>query len=138
MPSDPILISSSGRSFQVYTNPSFSELLEIGPLVRFTADNKAQKLYVWDFKSGHHADVSIGLKLDDPFNSFDFFKGHAERNAVGSYEMVGSDFLQSFVGKMAGKEKAFLRTLLNRDWGWVDHWIEVTGWIGSFRGVLKL
>jgi hypothetical protein len=29
------------------------------------------------------------------------------------YEMVGPDFLNSFVRKMAGKEKVFLNNLLN-------------------------
>jgi hypothetical protein len=104
MGSEPILISSSGKPFRVFTNPSFSELSEIGPSVRFTADNKAQKVYVWDFNSGHHADVSGGLKLNDSFDSLDFLKGHAGmRDDGGSYEMVGSDFLQSFVGKLIEK-----------------------------------
>ena len=75
MPNEPITVSNNQKYFQVFTNPSFSELLEIGPLVRFTADNKTKNVYVWDFNSGHHADVSIGLKLDDPFNSLKFLKG---------------------------------------------------------------
>jgi hypothetical protein len=132
MSSEKFVISSAGRSFQVYTNPSPTKLLEIGPLVRFTSDDKAQKLYVWDFNSGHHADVSIGLKFEDTFDSIDFLKGHAGRNDVGTYAMVGSDFLQSFFGTLAGKEKVFLRNLLNQDWNWVDDYIKVTGWIDSF------
>jgi hypothetical protein len=138
MSSEPALVSANGKSLQVYTNPSFSELSEIGSLVRFTADSRSKTVYVWDFNSGHHADVSIGLKLDDPFNSFDFFKGHAERNAVGSYEMVGSDFLQSFFGKLTERDKSFLYNLLKQKWDWVTNYIEVTRWIDSFRGVLKL
>ena len=80
MPNEPITIFTNQKSFQVYTNPSFSELSEIGPLVRFTADTKTKNVYVWDFKLGHHADVSIGLKLDDPFNSVDFLKGTREKD----------------------------------------------------------
>ena len=30
-----------------------------------------------------------------------------------AYKMVGSDFLQSFVGKMAGKKEGFFNNLLN-------------------------
>ena len=82
---------------------------------------------------GHHADVSIGLKLEDTFNSLDFLKGHAGKNDNGTYEMVRSDFLNSFVGKMISKDKVFLNNLLNQDWDWVDDYIKVTRWIDSFR-----
>jgi hypothetical protein len=105
MPNEPITIFTNSKSFQVFTNPSFSELSEIGPLVRFAADNKTKNVYVWDFNSGHHADVSIGLKLDDPFNSLDFLKGHAIKIDNSIYEMVGLDFLQSFFCKPVGKER---------------------------------
>jgi hypothetical protein len=37
----------------------------------------------------------------------------AEKQNNGTYEMVGSDFLNSFVRKMAGKERGFLSNLLN-------------------------
>ena len=44
-------------------------------------------------------------------------RGHAGKNDNENHEMVGSDFLQSFVGKMVGKEKIFLNNLLNfRTW----------------------
>jgi hypothetical protein len=138
MAGEPVLVSENAKSFRVYTNPSLPELSEIGSLVRFTANTKDKNIYVWEFNSGHHGDVSIALKLDDSFNSLDFLKGHAERNDGGNYEMVGSDFLNSFVGKMTGKEKVFLRNLINQDWDWVDDYIKVTGWIGSFRGLSKL
>ena len=133
MSSEPVLVTDNGKSFRIYTNPSLPELSEIGSLVRFTADSKTKNLYVWNFNSGHHGDVSIALKLDGTFDSIDFFKGHAEKKDNGTYEMVGSDFLNSFVGKMTGKEKVFLNNLLNQDWGWVDDYIEVTRWIDLFR-----
>ena len=91
MPNEPITIFTNQKYFQVFTNPTLSELLEIGPLVRFTADGKTKNVYVWEFNSGHHADVSIGFKLDDPFNSVDFIKGHAIKIDNSSYEMGGSE-----------------------------------------------
>jgi hypothetical protein len=51
----------------------------------------------------------------------------------GTYEMVGSDFLQSFVGKLTAQDKIFLANLLNQSWDWVDSYIQVTGWLRSFR-----
>jgi hypothetical protein len=128
----PTVVTVNGRPFEVLTNPSFLELSEIGPLVRFTADNKTQNIYVWEFNSGHHGDVSIGLKLEDPYNSLNFLRGHAARKDDGTYDMVGSDFLESFVGRLAGKEKVFLTNFLNQPWDWVDSYIRVTGWLHSF------
>ncbi|MGO8878317.1 MAG: hypothetical protein ACLPVO_11930 [Desulfomonilaceae bacterium] len=130
---EPIVVRSNGKTFNVWTNPSLSELTEMGSSVRFTADNKTRNVYVWEFNSGHHCNVSVGLKLDDPFDSLDFLKGHAAKNDNGTYEMVGSDFLQSFVGRLAGKEKVFLTNLSNQEWDWVDDYIQVTDWLHSFR-----
>ena len=134
----PTVVSVNGRTFKVWTNPSCSELPEIGPLVRFTADNQIKKIYVWEFNSGHHGDVSIGLRLEDPYNSLNFLRGHAAKKDDGTYEMVGSDFLESFVGRLAGKEKVFLTNLLNQPWDWVDSNIRVTGWLHSFGERLSL
>ena len=129
---EPIVVRSNGKTFKVWKNPSLSELTQIGSLVRFTADNKTKNVYVWEFNSGRHGNVSVGLKLDDPFDSLDFLKGHAGKNDKGTYQMIGSDFLQSFVGRLVGKEKVFLSNLLNQSWDWVDSYIQVTGWLHSF------
>jgi hypothetical protein len=50
----------------------FSDWQAEEQVVRFAADNQSKNVYVWDFNSGNHADVSIGLKLEDTFNSLDF------------------------------------------------------------------
>ena len=52
--------------------------------------------------------------------------------------MVGSDFLNSFVGKMTNKDKVFLNNLLNQDWDWVDDYIKITNWMSSYRERLGL
>ena len=76
--------------------------------------------------------MSIGLKLEDTFDSLDFLKGAAEKQDNETYEMVGSDFLQSFVGKLINKEKIFLSNLRNQNWNWVNDYIKVTGRLRSF------
>ena len=138
MPIEPITIFTNQKSFHVFTNPSFSELSEIAPLVRFTANNANKVIYVWNFYDGFHAHVSIGLKFSENFSSLDFLRGHAGKNDIENHEMVGSDFLQSFVGKMVGKEKIFLNNLLNQDWDWVDDYIKISKWMNSFTGRLGL
>ncbi len=63
----------------------------------------------------------------------DFLKGHAIKIDNSTYEMLGSDLLQSFVGRLISKEKIFLGNLLNQKWDWVEDYIKVTGWVESFR-----
>ncbi len=62
----------------------------------------------------------------------------AEKQNNGTYEILGSDFLQSFVGKLINKEKIFLSNLLNQNWNWVNDYIKVTGRLRSFRWLLGL
>jgi hypothetical protein len=136
---EPVVIKSAkGTQFSVYTNPSSSELIQIGTLVRFTADRKKRNIYVWNFSEGHHLDVSIGLRLSDSFDSVDYLRGHASISDDGIYRMVGSDFLQSFIGRMTGKDKLFLNDLLSQDWNGMNDYIQITGWIDSFKRRLGL
>jgi hypothetical protein len=136
---EPVVIKSAkGTQFSVYTNPSSSELMAMGTLVRFTADRKKRNIYVWNFSAGHHLDVSVGLRLSDSFDSVDYLKGHASISDDGIYTMVGSDFLQSFVGRLTNKDKLFLKNLLSQDWGWTKDFIEVEGFLYSYRARLGL
>ena len=68
----------------------------------------------------------------------DFLKGHAIKMDNATPEMIESDFLQSFVGKLVSKEKIFLSNLLNQKWDWVNDYIRVTGRFRSFRERLGL
>lgn len=138
MTTEPILVSFTEKPFHVFTNPSFSELSKIGPLVRFIANNGNKVIYVWNFYDGFHTHVSIGLKFAENFSSSELLRGHAGKNDNGTYEMVGSNFLNSFLEKMTGKEKIFLNNLLNQNWDWVDDYIKITKWMNSFRERLGL
>ncbi len=138
MTTEPILVSIADKPFHVFTNPSFSELSNIGPLLRFIANNGNKVIYVWNFDDGFHSHVSIGLKFSENFSSSDLLRGHAEKNDNGTYEMVGSNFLDSFFEKRTNKEKIFLNNLLNQDWAWVDDYIKITGWMSSYRERLGL
>jgi hypothetical protein len=54
---------------------ALSRISEISLVSVVAPGNKSKNVYVWDFNAGHHADVSIGLKLEDTFDSLDFLKG---------------------------------------------------------------
>lgn len=130
-------INTNGKAFDLWMNPERGEFAHIGEVVRFTADLTTHSLYVWNFSAGHHADVSVGMRLGDSAGSILFLKGAATKTG-GIYVMSGSDFLQSFVGRMTGSERKFLSNLLNQDWSWVNRYIEVTQWLHRCRKRLGL
>ena len=137
MTNEPLIVTVTEKPFYVYTNPSFSELSRIAPLVRFTANNKNKIIYAWNYYDGFHTQVSVGLKFLETFNSTDFLRGHAAVTDNGA-SMIGSDFLESFVGKMTRKDRIFLNNLFNQDWDWVDKFIIISKWIGPYRERLGL
>jgi hypothetical protein len=131
-------INTNGKAFDVWMNPERGEFIHIGEVVRFTADLTTHSLYVWNFSAGYHADVSVGMRLGDSAGSTLFLKGAATKAGDGAYVMSGSDFLQSFVGRMTGSERKFLSNLLSQDWDWVNRYVEVTEWLHRCRERLGL
>jgi len=77
------------------------------------------------------------MGLGDSAGSTLFLKGAATKTGDGAYVMSGSDFLQSFVGRMTGVERKFLSNLLNQGWDWVNRYIEVTEWLNRCRERLR-
>lgn len=126
------IVSAKGIPLTVWLNPCRSDLEFMPELIRFTAYYRTQDFYAWDFRLGYHSDVSVALRLQDSFNSADFLKGHAKRNGKGSYEMVGSDFLQSFERKSTGADRALLIELLEKDWTWLSTFICEMKWLELF------
>jgi hypothetical protein len=138
MKNEPLLVTLTERPFYVYTNPSFPKLSEIGPVIRFFANNGNKTIYAWNYYDGFHAQVAIGLKFLETFNSRNLLRGHSGKNNAGYHQMVGSDFLSSFLGKMTNKNKIFLNDLLSQNWDWVEKYIKISEWMDSYRKRLGL
>ena len=138
MTTEPIWVSVADKSFPVFTNPTFPELSKIGPKVRFIANNGNKVVYVWNFCDGFHTQVALALKLTENFSLSDLLRGHAEKKDNGTYEMVGSNLLDSFLEKMTKRDRVLLDDLMNQDWSWVDDYIKITGWMSSYRESLAL
>lgn len=62
-------LNTNGKTFDVWMNPDEHDFSQIGEVVRFTADITTHSLYVWNFSAGHHADVSVGMRLGDSAGS---------------------------------------------------------------------
>ena len=61
------LRNAQNQEFTVYINPNENDFHILGDTIRFTADNRTKTVYMWPFSSGHHSDVSVGLKLKDSY-----------------------------------------------------------------------
>ena len=127
------IMSAKGNPLTVWLNPCSNDLELMPELIRFTADYQAKNIYAWDFTLGYHSDVSSAFSLNDTFGSSDFLKGHARRNQNGLYEMVGSDFLESFKRKLTPADRALLVDLLQKDWTWISGFINGNEWLELFR-----
>ena len=126
------LNNSRNEEFTVYANPTENVLHILGNRIRFTADNRSKTVYMWPFSSGHHADVSIGLKLKDSYSCADVFRGAAVLEN-GEYRFVSSDFLSSFRKYPGEDDRQFLIQMFSKDWSWVDEFIKLSPYIGDLE-----
>ena len=130
----PVLVHINGKKFHLWTNPGPSHFSSLPERVRFTVDRTTQTVYVWDYSCAMHTDMSMHLGLHDPYSSPNFLKGAAKRGSDGRFLMVESHFLQSFKrNRLPKEERIILENLLRQDWSWVNQYMEVTGWLDSYR-----
>lgn len=75
--------SMIARSTEVFVNPSKKELMEIGQVIRFIADDKNKKVYVWDAVKAFHKQTWRQIK-DDSRSEIDptLLLGTATRSGI--------------------------------------------------------
>jgi hypothetical protein len=54
-----------GKSAEIFVNPSKKELRDAGEAIRFIADNKNKKLYVWNATHAFHKETWKSIKKDN-------------------------------------------------------------------------
>jgi len=122
------------KSYEVFINPSKKELKSIGDDVRFIADNRVQRLYVWDWKGKLHDDFwrdeqSSNLQRDIGFGL-----------AVGGVASFhGGKWIMN-EGDGNGHTNGYVRELKVRKVDnylkkieWIDTYISVTPWVKDIR-----
>ena len=123
-----------GNPYPVFTNPSYQEMFkELGPLVRFSADSQTRTVYVWNWESELHPHFRKAAGITCPReNEFMFWcnlilEGVAEARG-GKYFMIESDGLEGKImsTRRLDQKQLFTRSILEKDWFWVDRYIEVT------------
>ena len=124
--------NAMNEEFLIVVNPSMDDISVLGPNIRFTADNRTRTVYAWRFSSGHHADVSIGLKLKDSYSCPDVFRGAAVLRK-GAYRFADSDFLSSFRKYPGEDDRRFLIQMVSIDWSWVDESIRLSPYLADLE-----
>lgn len=129
--------NSLNQEFFVVVNPVRDDFSLMGDVVRFTADNRTKTVYAWPFNSGHHSDVSRGLKLKDSYSCPEVLRGAAQKEG-SRYEFVASDFFASFRKNPGEDDRRFLIQMLAKDWSWVNEYIVVTPHLGKLERAFDL
>ena len=122
-------------SFEVFVNPSTKELKEVdnGDGVRFTADSKSKRVYVWD------ADKAIHNSVWDEESSIskgrDFNSASCDEVLHGTCELKGGKFHMDYSDEMEYQEsrKDFDVESLLKTFNWVNKYIKIDGYLNSIR-----
>jgi hypothetical protein len=105
---------------EIFVNPSYSELYQLGNYVRFTANPITKRLYAWDARLAIHNQVrrEIGADATEELTQL-----HGEATRHGQkYIMEWSDALKDARHYRNSVQKE-LNYLLNLNWTWADRYI---------------
>jgi urate oxidase len=114
---------------EVFVNPSQKELRRQATegWIRFIADNKTKKLYIWGGLIELHDIVWRRMKIDSrkATNSSSLLSGSAKKKGT-RFTMVDSSTLR------LGKEEV-ISDIKNTDWSWIERYID----LGEYAKELK-
>lgn len=118
----------NGRLLKIFVNPTSDDLKELkAKRVRFIADNKIKKVYIWDGYFAIHNSVVPKLGYPEQVG-LNLFCGEA---VVGTSKLFLSDadFVDYIVIKfeklnLTQKEIEIIKFNLNQDWTWLDKYVD--------------
>ena len=113
--------------YEILVNPSKKEIMSIdkGSGIRFIADSKDKKVYVWEVYRNTHIEawnkyIKPGDEEDNLAKKGIILEGIAEKKG-GRYKMVESDQIDAYFGYETDSLKE-----LQKRFKWVDKYISVT------------
>jgi len=107
---------------EVFVNPTIKEIIEINSNeIRFVADNKKKKFYIWDANLEIHVGIWDNVIGDSnrEFNDKTLFTG-ITKVKDGKLHIKRSDELE-YSKKTV--ERSVIQSLFENDWDWVDKYI---------------
>jgi hypothetical protein len=138
--------SRLGENYPVFTNPSYREMFrELGKTVRFCADSQTKTVYVWEADLELHPffrrTAGIGCPPESKYKFWCdlILEGVAEARG-GKYVMMDSDGLEGKILETGSpnEKQAFTQRVLDRDWTWVNRYVEVTSYLRHLKEKLHV
>ena len=143
----------AGRLVTIFENPSSDEFKELKDqsktssdktLLRFIANFKTKKVYVWDAYLANHNDIRLALRFHQDIEITPFIiNGFLEIVDSGVSMCSWEDFESYMVyGKKRSKTfNYYFNTIFSYDWKWLDQYAKCSEFIKSkeveFRSWLK-
>jgi len=122
-------LKRKGQSFEVFVNPSVKEMKQVDEMdgVRFTADNKDKKVYVWDSFVAIHNDV-WDLETGKGRN---FNRESCETVLHGECELKGGKYVMNFSDEIHYQmdNKTFYIRDIIKDFKWVNRYINIEDYL---------
>jgi hypothetical protein len=121
-------VNYGGRNVQVFVNPTFDDYKELNAKkVRFIADAKSKKIYVWNAYFAIHNAIAYKIGLE-PRMDVDLFSGESDYYNNKLY-MKESSRLRGYVknvkqGNARPLEHQYLVNFFNQNWSWLDKYID--------------
>jgi hypothetical protein len=123
---------------EVYVNPTQSEIISAcskdSKRIRFTANAKNQKVFIWNAMNAIHYDMlpMLGQEYTDVYPNI--IGGLAEVQG-GKTVMVGWDNFHHIMDVMSSSSRSnaieFLTKLFSYNWSWLDKYFQATNYINK-------
>ena len=129
-----------GGYSDIFVNPGSSDYAEIYKeskyhWIKFFADDKNKKVYVWNADRGIHREIVIKLNL--AMMNDNILAGDAMLSN-GKAIMKDSDMLTNLLNGAKARNpvsKHSLKALLSINWSWVEKYISCKDWLTGFSGM---
>lgn len=118
---------------EIFVNPSKKEMREVaGPegQIRFIADAKKGEMYVASEEALHY---DIMDAIGRPIQRENALYGIAE-NDGGTWYMIEDITLEDLIYQ---GEVEIAEDILQNEWGWVERYVEVEGYLDSVRDMIE-
>jgi len=125
-----------GESFEIFTNPTKREFKEIGqdyPMIRFMANKKNKRVYIFRVRGYVHNQAWNELKKQGIEKGGGYYSEAKKGNILGGYcELKGGKWIILSSDTLESEPRTFSK-IIKGDWSWVDKYVLVTDYIEKLR-----
>jgi hypothetical protein len=125
------LLRQGDTGYTIFVNPDRSELRELGDDVRFIADAKKKKVYVWNAEILHDEIAEfLHLGVADPKKFWGVATRRGQKYIVNKSDtLVYLSYIHITPRFSSSVTSGHLLEFLSQEWTWLDRYIEATPFI---------